>query len=175
VTRGGRGPEHVLRPAASGVARPVAARRHASRFSEDRNQACFSRSAMSSGRRSALVGSSASTSSCTARTTSTVCAIRSTTASTVSPTDTRPAGYGDSSVVVATVSVRRSEEHTSELQSRENLVCRLLLEKKNKRVMTFVCSLRFKFKKRSQLTISYLNLIETICMRLSLCIWSYVV
>src|SRR5690606_2159331 len=27
--------------------------------------------------------------------------------------------------------VDRSEEHTSELQSRENLVCRLLLEKKN--------------------------------------------
>src|SRR5690606_41330297 len=29
---------------------------------------------------------------------------------------------------------RRSEEHTSELQSRENLVCRLLLEKKKKRI-----------------------------------------
>src|SRR5207302_2773157 len=28
-------------------------------------------------------------------------------------------------------SLKRSEEHTSELQSRENLVCRLLLEKKN--------------------------------------------
>src|SRR5690606_41335094 len=28
-------------------------------------------------------------------------------------------------------SLARSEEHTSELQSRENLVCRLLLEKKN--------------------------------------------
>src|SRR5690606_41678109 len=28
-------------------------------------------------------------------------------------------------------SAYRSEEHTSELQSRENLVCRLLLEKKN--------------------------------------------
>src|SRR2546430_11144169 len=28
--------------------------------------------------------------------------------------------------------VRRSEEHTSELQSQSNLVCRLLLEKKNK-------------------------------------------
>src|SRR5690606_41529852 len=28
--------------------------------------------------------------------------------------------------------VDRSEEHTSELQSRENLVCRLLLEKKKK-------------------------------------------
>src|SRR5690606_40686964 len=30
----------------------------------------------------------------------------------------------------ATLGVERSEEHTSELQSRENLVCRLLLEKK---------------------------------------------
>src|SRR3712207_7076354 len=29
--------------------------------------------------------------------------------------------------------VRRSEEHTSELQSRQYLVCRLLLEKKNHR------------------------------------------
>src|SRR5205085_8742523 len=29
-------------------------------------------------------------------------------------------------------SVRRSEEHTSELQSQSNLVCRLLLEKKKK-------------------------------------------
>src|SRR5688572_32491560 len=28
---------------------------------------------------------------------------------------------------------RRSEEHTSELQSQSNLVCRLLLEKKNKK------------------------------------------
>src|SRR5438067_9273858 len=30
---------------------------------------------------------------------------------------------------------RRSEEHTSELQSRFDLVCRLLLEKKNKRTV----------------------------------------
>src|SRR5690606_40676432 len=29
------------------------------------------------------------------------------------------------------LSLTRSEEHTSELQSRENIVCRLLLEKKN--------------------------------------------
>src|SRR2546430_9188086 len=28
--------------------------------------------------------------------------------------------------------IRRSEEHTSELQSQSNLVCRLLLEKKNR-------------------------------------------
>src|SRR5690606_39359448 len=31
---------------------------------------------------------------------------------------------------------QRSEEHTSELQSRENLVCRLLLEKKKENAMT---------------------------------------
>src|SRR2546430_4153019 len=31
---------------------------------------------------------------------------------------------------------RRSEEHTSELQSQSNLVCRLLLEKKNHRIDT---------------------------------------
>src|SRR5690606_39776445 len=30
----------------------------------------------------------------------------------------------------------RSEEHTSELQSRENLVCRLLLEKKKRHAQT---------------------------------------
>src|SRR5436309_11310981 len=32
----------------------------------------------------------------------------------------------------AETAVNRSEEHTSELQSRENLVCRLLLEKKKR-------------------------------------------
>src|SRR5690606_42128231 len=37
----------------------------------------------------------------------------------------------NSVITVVGLSVR-SEEHTSELQSRENLVCRLLLEKKNK-------------------------------------------
>src|SRR2546427_7670840 len=31
---------------------------------------------------------------------------------------------------------RRSEEHTSELQSQSNLVCRLLLEKKKKKATT---------------------------------------
>src|SRR5690606_40213638 len=41
----------------------------------------------------------------------------------------------DRSVGVVTAQLHealRSEEHTSELQSRENLVCRLLLEKKKK-------------------------------------------
>src|SRR3712207_7083533 len=34
--------------------------------------------------------------------------------------------------------VRRSEEHTSELQSRQYLVCRLLLEKKNTTSFAFI-------------------------------------
>src|SRR4051812_49879114 len=34
----------------------------------------------------------------------------------------------------------RSEEHTSELQSHVNLVCRLLLEKKKKRTKTLISS-----------------------------------
>src|SRR5688572_31515909 len=33
----------------------------------------------------------------------------------------------------------RSEEHTSELQSQSNLVCRLLLEKKKKTINTTTC------------------------------------
>src|SRR2546430_14531439 len=33
----------------------------------------------------------------------------------------------------------RSEEHTSELQSQSNLVCRLLLEKKNDNVTNALC------------------------------------
>src|SRR2546422_2391033 len=33
---------------------------------------------------------------------------------------------------------RRSEEHTSELQSRLHLVCRLLLEKKKKRILIVI-------------------------------------
>src|SRR5690625_6901670 len=35
-------------------------------------------------------------------------------------------------------SMKRSEEHTSELQSRGHLVCRLLLEKKNKRAARWI-------------------------------------
>src|SRR2546430_12112807 len=38
----------------------------------------------------------------------------------------------DHADVVGIVGHRRSEEHTSELQSQSNLVCRLLLEKKKK-------------------------------------------
>src|SRR5436305_8881610 len=37
----------------------------------------------------------------------------------------------EATIVEADAVVKRSEEHTSELQSRPHLVCRLLLEKKN--------------------------------------------
>src|SRR2546430_4319155 len=43
-------------------------------------------------------------------------------------TITPAAGLQGTSAITVTV---RSEEHTSELQSQSNLVCRLLLEKKN--------------------------------------------
>src|SRR5580698_11207318 len=41
----------------------------------------------------------------------------------------------------------RSEEHTSELQSHVNLVCRLLLEKKKKKTMHMI---RIKKKKKNK-------------------------
>src|SRR5690606_41407034 len=61
-----------------------------------------------------------------------------------------PQGLGEWQLLLATLTVKetsffrqpaaydlvrgyRSEEHTSELQSRENLVCRLLLEKKKRK------------------------------------------
>src|SRR5690606_41201531 len=40
--------------------------------------------------------------------------------------------YGSGARSDRILAATRSEEHTSELQSRENLVCRLLLEKKKK-------------------------------------------
>src|SRR3712207_8559517 len=40
----------------------------------------------------------------------------------------------ESAVLDEAEAERRSEEHTSELQSRQYLVCRLLLEKKKKRI-----------------------------------------
>src|SRR3712207_7092211 len=39
---------------------------------------------------------------------------------------------------------KRSEEHTSELQSRQYLVCRLLLEKKN--TLPFLCSFLLSYQ-----------------------------
>src|SRR5258708_13070569 len=41
------------------------------------------------------------------------------------------AGRGQGLVALGKAAAQRSEEHTSELQSPDHLVCRLLLEKKN--------------------------------------------
>src|SRR3989442_5381622 len=40
--------------------------------------------------------------------------------------------FGTTTISLSEVRIFRSEEHTSELQSRPHLVCRLLLEKKKK-------------------------------------------
>src|SRR2546430_12064869 len=48
--------------------------------------------------------------------------------------------YGHPKVDVATYKLR-SEEHTSELQSQSNLVCRLLLEKKKQKESLDKCAL----------------------------------
>src|SRR6266540_3267055 len=42
----------------------------------------------------------------------------------------------------------RSEEHTSELQSHHDLVCRLLLEKKNKKIKTYKRLIKKKKKRK---------------------------
>src|SRR5205809_1610474 len=47
---------------------------------------------------------------------------------------------------------RRSEEHTSELQSRLHLVCRLLLEKKNKTKIPTSVHIYQKLKKKAHST-----------------------
>src|SRR2546430_12720047 len=48
--------------------------------------------------------------------------------------------------------IARSEEHTSELQSQSNLVCRLLLEKKKNTPLNFAhCSPRYCSFQRSHL------------------------
>src|SRR5699024_11514537 len=54
----------------------------------------------------------------------------------VEPTQVTTAAHlvkeGELPAIIVSVAGYRSEEHTSELQSRFDLVCRLLLEKKNK-------------------------------------------
>src|SRR2546427_4105619 len=54
------------------------------------------------------------------------------------PRNTRPSRYAT-----------RSEEHTSELQSQSNLVCRLLLEKKKKKRKTIAHCTLIKMNQRN--------------------------
>src|SRR5437868_13229010 len=50
----------------------------------------------------------------------------------------RSAPFSVRPVIAKTTSAARSEEHTSELQSRFDLVCRLLLEKKKQKISTYI-------------------------------------
>src|SRR3712207_8311106 len=52
-----------------------------------------------------------------------------------------------------TVLERRSEEHTSELQSRQYLVCRLLLEKKT-HLITFITTYTYQSSNRIYIRLS---------------------
>src|SRR6266702_8022312 len=56
-----------------------------------------------------------------------------------------PAGW------IVTTARNRSEEHTSELQSRGHLVCRLLLEKKKKKPKTLITVLNNKQEEEQSL------------------------
>src|SRR2546430_11887883 len=49
--------------------------------------------------------------------------------------------YLDAVLAAMAAAIFRSEEHTSELQSQSNLVCRLLLEKKKNKDHTMIVSL----------------------------------
>src|SRR2546422_2586330 len=51
----------------------------------------------------------------------------------------------DKGIFVGYLTSRRSEEHTSELQSRLHLVCRLLLEKKNNNLARHVPTYRLVY------------------------------
>src|SRR5215471_19541878 len=67
-----------------------------------------------------------------------------------SPRRRQPAGAG---CLHGRCARRRSEEHTSELQSRRDLVCRLLLEKKKKKKNNKLILIKKKKKINSYTTI----------------------
>src|SRR5438552_7895554 len=46
----------------------------------------------------------------------------------------------------------RSEEHTSELQSPDHLVCRLLLEKKKKKIKLYICKKKNTYYNKNKQT-----------------------
>src|SRR2546430_12639910 len=67
----------------------------------------------------------------------------------MSPLRSRSAGMRS-----AVTDTRRSEEHTSELQSQSNLVCRLLLEKKKTRTHTYDRHTAFNITQEAKHTLS---------------------
>src|SRR3989475_4164561 len=68
--------------------------------------------------------------------------------------------------------VRRSEEHTSELQSQSNLVCRLLLEKKKKNIKSSNSQISYTvldLKKTTKTNRSEQNMMRRITVTSHLC------
>src|SRR2546427_7732644 len=63
-------------------------------------------------------------------------------------------GALESRALAGLVLEQRSEEHTSELQSQSNIVCRLLLEKKNSRTTASASSTR-RMLTRSNMSTSH--------------------
>src|SRR5438067_8078906 len=72
------------------------------------------------------------------------------------PRNSRPTPNTSASDACTVVAGARSEEHTSELQSRFDLVCRLLLEKKKKKKTK---AQKKKKKKKCHQVISMVNII----------------
>src|SRR5471032_3437970 len=74
------------------------------------------------------------------------CAASATTGTTTSRTGSAPSTLPRASSPTAS----RSEEHTSELQSHHDLVCRLLLEKKKKKKYYYIKKKKKNKKKKKQ-------------------------
>src|SRR5690242_21577702 len=63
------------------------------------------------------------------------------------PPSSEPIAHGEPTshgMAITELLAPRSEEHTSELQSHVNLVCRLLLEKKKKIIIKTIYMLRYR-------------------------------
>src|SRR5205085_7584420 len=79
-----------------------------------------------------------------------------------------------STSMVSSPATTRSEEHTSELQSQSNLVCRLLLEKKNNEIKKliiqndklFMKDFRGKPDRAFELIADYLKAVRTVMERI---------
>src|SRR5438270_10677573 len=67
---------------------------------------------------------------------------------------------GKARITIGYGSLARSEEHTSELQSQSNLVCRLLLEKKKKKKKKQNTQKKQKIKKTTHTTTIHNNRIN---------------
>src|SRR5690606_41038482 len=69
------------------------------------------------------------------------------------PAPGSPPCWGSARPIRGGAELNRSEEHTSELQSREKLVCQLLLEKKNDRALQYENQIKTADRVRPQIMV----------------------